>query len=495
MNFIIRKLTKSEYPLLRDFLYEAIFIPEGVEPPEKSIIDQPELLLYIEDFGEKCDAHCLAAEVNGKVVGAVWARIMNDYGHIDDETPSLAISLYPEYRGLGIGTEMLRQMLRELKAAGYQKASLSVQKANYAVKLYLKTGFTILRETDEEYIMTVDLNQEKSCGAVVFTRMDDGEIRYVLVQQNSGRYCFPKGHMEGAETEHQTALREIWEETGLHPHILPGFRESEIYEVRKKPGTMKDVCYFLAEYDGQPADPPASEEIHEVQHCSYQEALELLPTESRKEILRKANSLLTGENNVSIQNEAPGRLTAAAQPARVTGHRVASLRCSEQIQNNLLIRTATINDLDAVTAVEAECFPPAEAATREEFAERLKIYGNHFWLMFDGERLISFVDGFVTDEPDLRDEMFADESLHNENGAWQMIFGVNTIPSERGKGYAGQLIERAIEDAKAQGRKGLVLTAKEAKVHYYAKFGFVSEGISKNSNHGGAEWYQMRLKF
>lgn len=173
MNYIIRKLEKSEYPVLRDFLYEAIFIPEGAEPPEKSIIDQPELFLYIADFGKKENDHCLAAEVNGKVVGAVWARIMNDYGHIDDETPSLAISLYPEYRGLGIGTELLRQMLQELKGAGYQKASLSVQKANYAVKLYLKTGFEILRETEEEYIMVVNLNEEfagsenagiKSCG-------------------------------------------------------------------------------------------------------------------------------------------------------------------------------------------------------------------------------------------------------------------------------------------------------------------------------------------
>ena len=161
MNCIIRKLEKSEYPLLRDFLYEAIFIPEGAEPPEKSIVDQPELRLYIENFGEKTDDHCLCAEVNGKIVGAVWARIMNDYGHIDDETPSLAISLYPEYRGLGIGTELLRQILLELKEAGYQKASLSVQKANYAVKLYLKTGFEILRETDEEYIMAVDLTKDR----------------------------------------------------------------------------------------------------------------------------------------------------------------------------------------------------------------------------------------------------------------------------------------------------------------------------------------------
>ena len=160
----------------------------------------------------------------------------------------------------------------------------------------------------------------------------------------------------------------------------------------------------------------------------------------------------------------------------------------------MIIRTASINDLDAVTAVEAECFPPTEAATREEFAERLKVYGNHFWLLSDGDRLVSFVDGFATDEPDLRDEMYADASLHNEEGAWQMIFGVNTIPSERKKGYAGQLLRQAIKDTAAQGRKGLVLTCKKEKIPYYASFGFVDEGLS-GSVHGGVPWHQMRLTF
>ena len=160
----------------------------------------------------------------------------------------------------------------------------------------------------------------------------------------------------------------------------------------------------------------------------------------------------------------------------------------------MLIRTASINDLDAVAAVESECFPPDEAATREEFAERLNVYANHFWLLFNGDHLVSFVDGFCTDEPDLTDEMFAKAEMHNENGAWQMIFGVNTIPSERKKGYAGTLIHQAIADAKAQGRKGVVLTCKEEKIAWYAKFGFVNEGLSV-SVHGGVPWYQMRLKF
>ena len=158
------------------------------------------------------------------------------------------------------------------------------------------------------------------------------------------------------------------------------------------------------------------------------------------------------------------------------------------------IRTATIKDLEAVTAVEAECFPQAEAATKEELAERLKYYADHFWLMFDGDKLIAFVDGFVTDDKDLTDEMYAKADLHKPNGAWQMIFGVNTIPSYRRHGYAGELIKCAIEDAKAQGRKGLVLTCKDHLVHYYAKFGFLNEGVS-GSEHGGVVWNQMRLEF
>lgn len=153
MNYMIREIQKHEYPLLNDFLYEAIFIPEGIEPPPKTIITSPELQVYVEHFGESKDDHGLVAEVDGKIVGAVWIRIMNDYGHVDDETPSLAISLYKEYRGFGIGTAMLKEILALLKSHGYQQVSLSVQKANYAAKLYLKVGFEVIRENEEEYIM------------------------------------------------------------------------------------------------------------------------------------------------------------------------------------------------------------------------------------------------------------------------------------------------------------------------------------------------------
>ena len=137
---------------------------------------------------------------------------------------------------------------------------------------------------------------------------------------------------------------------------------------------------------------------------------------------------------------------------------------------HMQIRMATIDDLDAITSVEADCFPPAEAATKEEFARRIKAYGTHFWLLCEKAE------------------------LHEEGGAWQMIFGVSTLPAYRRNGYAEKLIRYVINDARAQDRTGIVLTCKEPLIHYYEKFGFQKEGISE-SVHGGATWYQMRLTF
>ena len=156
MDYRIREIRENEYCILSEFLYEAIFIPEGTEKPPKSIIEQPELQVYIADFG-KSDDWCLVAEVKEKIVGAVWVRIMNDYGHIDDETPSFAISLYEEYRNMGIGTVLMRDMLEFLKNKGYKQTSLSVQKANYAVRMYQKVGFEVIGENEGEYIMVCRL--------------------------------------------------------------------------------------------------------------------------------------------------------------------------------------------------------------------------------------------------------------------------------------------------------------------------------------------------
>ena len=157
MNYTIRELRQHEAKILDAFLYEAIFVPEGVEAPPMEIINQPELQVYVEGFGTKNGDICFVAESDGTIVGAVWVRIMDDYGHVDDETPSFAISLFKEYRDRGIGTELMRRMLEELKSCGYQKASLAVQKQNYAVKMYKNVGFEIVDENEEEYIMVCQL--------------------------------------------------------------------------------------------------------------------------------------------------------------------------------------------------------------------------------------------------------------------------------------------------------------------------------------------------
>lgn len=156
-NIVIRNIRKNEYHLLEDFLYEAIFIPEGIKKPTKYIINNEELQVYIRNFGEDKNDNCLVAEVNNKIIGACWTRIMNDYGHIDDNTPSLAISLYEEYRGQGIGTKLMTNMLQLLKEEGYKKVSLSVQKNNYATNMYKNLGFKIIKESKEEYIMLRNL--------------------------------------------------------------------------------------------------------------------------------------------------------------------------------------------------------------------------------------------------------------------------------------------------------------------------------------------------
>ena len=161
----------------------------------------------------------------------------------------------------------------------------------------------------------------------------------------------------------------------------------------------------------------------------------------------------------------------------------------------MIIRTATIHDLDQIAAVEGICFPPQEAAGRETFRERLQYYGNHFLLLLDGERLIAFVDGFVTDEPDLTDEMYERPEMHNEHGRWQMIFGVNTLPEFRGNGYASLLLREMIRRAGEEKRSGLVLTCKQSRIPFYTRLGFRDEGLTDKSVHGGAVWHQMRLMF
>lgn len=149
----IRPLKPEEIPLLEEFLYQAIFIPQGLEPLPRSILKEPELEMYIKDLGQQPDDWALAAEVNGRLVGAVWVRIMKDYGYYDDRIPSLSISFLSEFRGQGLGQQLMTAMLDLLKAKGYPSVSLSVSKDNPAVGFYQRLGFVTVEEREDDYLM------------------------------------------------------------------------------------------------------------------------------------------------------------------------------------------------------------------------------------------------------------------------------------------------------------------------------------------------------
>lgn len=160
MNYQIRPIKTDEIPLLSDFLYEAIFQRDEANPISRSVIEQPEIKVFIDGYGKK-DDNCLVAIVDNKIIGAVWTRILSGavkgFGNIDESTPEFAISLYKQYRGKGIGTRLMLDMLALLKEKGYAQTSLAVQKDNYAVKMYQSVGFTTIDENEEEYIMVCKL--------------------------------------------------------------------------------------------------------------------------------------------------------------------------------------------------------------------------------------------------------------------------------------------------------------------------------------------------
>ena len=149
----IRPIGDAEVMLLTEFLYEAIFQRDAQNLLPRTVIQEPSLWVYVDGFGHQKDDHCLVAEVDKKIVGAVWVRCIEGFGHVSDTIPEFALAVYPQYRGRGIGSALMRAMLIHLQTEGYEKASLAVQKDNYAVKMYQQVGFEIVDENEEEYIM------------------------------------------------------------------------------------------------------------------------------------------------------------------------------------------------------------------------------------------------------------------------------------------------------------------------------------------------------
>lgn len=160
----------------------------------------------------------------------------------------------------------------------------------------------------------------------------------------------------------------------------------------------------------------------------------------------------------------------------------------------ITFRNATLNDLDGISEIENICFPPNEAASKESFSNRIKAYAEHFWLLESEGKLIGFVNGMVTNQNTISDELFSDASLHNKTGKWQSIFGIAVSPEFRNQGYAGQLMKHLIAQAKNDGREGVILTCKSHLIPYYQRFGFTDLGVSQ-SVHGGEVWNDMTLKF
>lgn len=154
----VRVIQKSDYECLNEFLYQAIFIPEGGAIPPRDIINDPEILIYIKDFGDAIGDLGVVAEQDNQIIGAAWVRIISAYGYVDSNTPELAISILPEFRGYGIGTKLMHTLFKVLKENGYEQTSLSVQKNNPAASFYQRLGYKIVDEKidhvgQEDYLM------------------------------------------------------------------------------------------------------------------------------------------------------------------------------------------------------------------------------------------------------------------------------------------------------------------------------------------------------
>lgn len=162
--------------------------------------------------------------------------------------------------------------------------------------------------------------------------------------------------------------------------------------------------------------------------------------------------------------------------------------------SDITLRQATLQDAKEIAELEEVSFPAEEAATCSSFVERLTVYPEHFLVAVQDDKIVCSVNGFVTDRPDLTDEMYADAGLHDPDGSWQMIFGVATHPSYRRQGLASYVVSAFTDNARVAGRKGVVLTCKSELIAFYSRLGFVCEGVS-SSSHGGAQWHQMRLTF
>jgi ribosomal protein S18 acetylase RimI-like enzyme len=162
MNSIIQFLTSKDEPFLWEMLYQALYIPEGQSALPREVVHLPELSRYVKGWGREGDCGLFVSDtVIGQPVGAVWLRLLvgdnKGYGYVNDDTPELGIAVLPEYRGQGIGTQLLTHLFASV--CGQSSISLSVSANNPAVRLYKRFGFEILSKTDESLLMKRDYRQ------------------------------------------------------------------------------------------------------------------------------------------------------------------------------------------------------------------------------------------------------------------------------------------------------------------------------------------------
>ena len=152
----IRPLVGRDEPFLWQMLYHALYLPAGQAPYAPEIVYQPELALYVEQWGQTGDSGFLAA-VAQQPVGAVWVRLFTSqrpgYGYVNDQTPELSMAILPPYRGQGLGTQLLEKMLEQAQQVGFPAVSLSVSAGNPAQRLYTRLGFKVIRQSGDSYTM------------------------------------------------------------------------------------------------------------------------------------------------------------------------------------------------------------------------------------------------------------------------------------------------------------------------------------------------------
>lgn len=156
----------------------------------------------------------------------------------------------------------------------------------------------------------------------------------------------------------------------------------------------------------------------------------------------------------------------------------------------MFIRQVKPDDLEALVRLENICFPEAEAATRESFEYRIAAFPESFYVAVEEDEIIGIVNGCVTNQLTISDELFEPEGGHNPNGKNQAIFGLLVDPRYQKRGIAANLMNHFMDVARQAGREKMILTCKEHLIHYYEGFGYVNYGVSK-SVHGGAVWYDM----